>query len=47
MNIWTSWGPASLRKMALVWFAHARASSVLPVPGGPAERKEALKWEKK
>jgi hypothetical protein len=31
----TSCGPASLRKVALVCAAHARASSVLPVPGGP------------
>jgi hypothetical protein len=33
MNICTSCGPASLRKVALVWAAHARAMSVLPVPG--------------
>mmetsp|Transcript_18578 Transcript_18578/g.53054 ORF Transcript_18578/g.53054 Transcript_18578/m.53054 type:complete len:233 (+) Transcript_18578:568-1266(+) len=38
MNICTSCGPASLRKMALVWFAHARASNVFPVPGGPCSR---------
>jgi len=31
----TSCGPASLRNVALVCAAHARASSVLPVPGGP------------
>mmetsp|Transcript_18964 Transcript_18964/g.47621 ORF Transcript_18964/g.47621 Transcript_18964/m.47621 type:complete len:256 (-) Transcript_18964:566-1333(-) len=35
MNICTSCGPASLRKHALVEAAHARAISVLPVPGGP------------
>ncbi len=35
MNIWTSWGPASLRKVAFVWAAQARARRVLPVPGGP------------
>jgi hypothetical protein len=27
--------PASFKNMASVFFAHARASSVLPVPGGP------------
>ena len=31
----TSWGPASFRKVALVWAAQARASRVFPVPGGP------------
>mmetsp|Transcript_46183 Transcript_46183/g.128352 ORF Transcript_46183/g.128352 Transcript_46183/m.128352 type:complete len:217 (-) Transcript_46183:692-1342(-) len=35
MNIWTSCGPASLRKQAWVRAAHARAIRVLPVPGGP------------
>mmetsp|Transcript_2368 Transcript_2368/g.6453 ORF Transcript_2368/g.6453 Transcript_2368/m.6453 type:complete len:241 (-) Transcript_2368:588-1310(-) len=35
MNIWTSCGPASLRKHAFVCAAQARAISVLPVPGGP------------
>jgi len=35
MNIWTSCGPASFRKHALVCAAQARAMSVLPVPGGP------------
>ena len=35
MNIWTSCGPASFRKVDLVWAAHARAIRVLPVPGGP------------
>lgn len=35
MNIWTRAGPASFRKVALVCAAHARAISVLPVPGGP------------
>jgi hypothetical protein len=35
MNIWTSWGPASLRKVDFVWFAHTLARSVFPVPGGP------------
>mmetsp|Transcript_4096 Transcript_4096/g.7751 ORF Transcript_4096/g.7751 Transcript_4096/m.7751 type:complete len:347 (-) Transcript_4096:280-1320(-) len=38
MNICTSCGPASLRKMASVWLAHARARRVLPVPGGPWRR---------
>mmetsp|Transcript_15960 Transcript_15960/g.48738 ORF Transcript_15960/g.48738 Transcript_15960/m.48738 type:complete len:276 (+) Transcript_15960:612-1439(+) len=38
MNICTSCGPLSLRKTASVWFAQARASSVLPVPGGPCSR---------
>mmetsp|Transcript_7465 Transcript_7465/g.15638 ORF Transcript_7465/g.15638 Transcript_7465/m.15638 type:complete len:271 (-) Transcript_7465:492-1304(-) len=38
MNICTSCGPASLRKIASVCLAHARASSVLPVPGGPWRR---------
>jgi hypothetical protein len=36
MNICTSDGPASLRKVALVWAAHARAISVLPVPAWAA-----------
>ena len=31
----TSWGPASFRKVAFVCAAHALASRVLPVPGGP------------
>ena len=35
MNICTSWGPASLRKVDFVWAAHALASKVFPVPGGP------------
>ena len=35
INIWTNWGPASLRKVDLVWAAHALANRVLPVPGGP------------
>ena len=35
INICTSCGPASLRKVDLVWAAQARASRVLPVPGGP------------
>jgi len=35
MNICTSCGPASLRKVASVWAAQARARRVLPVPGGP------------
>mmetsp|Transcript_22147 Transcript_22147/g.77622 ORF Transcript_22147/g.77622 Transcript_22147/m.77622 type:complete len:202 (-) Transcript_22147:778-1383(-) len=35
MNIWTNCVPASLRKMASLCFAQARARSVLPVPGGP------------
>ena len=35
MNICTSWGPASFRKVDLVCAAQARARSVLPVPGGP------------
>mmetsp|Transcript_50005 Transcript_50005/g.99592 ORF Transcript_50005/g.99592 Transcript_50005/m.99592 type:complete len:319 (-) Transcript_50005:333-1289(-) len=35
INIWTSCGPASFRKHACVRAAHARAMSVLPVPGGP------------
>mmetsp|Transcript_654 Transcript_654/g.1940 ORF Transcript_654/g.1940 Transcript_654/m.1940 type:complete len:221 (-) Transcript_654:742-1404(-) len=35
MNICTSWGPASLRKVALVCAAHALAIRVFPVPGGP------------
>ena len=30
MNIWTNWGPASLRKVAFVWAAQALAMSVLP-----------------
>ena len=38
MNICTRRGPASLRKQALVCAAHARAMSVLPVPGGPYSR---------
>mmetsp|Transcript_35269 Transcript_35269/g.119420 ORF Transcript_35269/g.119420 Transcript_35269/m.119420 type:complete len:200 (+) Transcript_35269:971-1570(+) len=37
MNICTNCGPASLRKMASVCFAHARARRVLPVPGGPCK----------
>mmetsp|Transcript_37297 Transcript_37297/g.64459 ORF Transcript_37297/g.64459 Transcript_37297/m.64459 type:complete len:233 (+) Transcript_37297:77-775(+) len=35
MYICTSWGPASFKKIASVFFAQARASKVLPVPGGP------------
>mmetsp|Transcript_81188 Transcript_81188/g.173773 ORF Transcript_81188/g.173773 Transcript_81188/m.173773 type:complete len:210 (-) Transcript_81188:584-1213(-) len=35
MNICTSWGPANLRKVALVAAAQARAIMVFPVPGGP------------
>ena len=35
---WTSWGPASFKKVALVWAAHARAIRVFPVPGGPYKR---------
>uniref|UniRef100_A0A0E9XJN4 Uncharacterized protein n=1 Tax=Anguilla anguilla TaxID=7936 RepID=A0A0E9XJN4_ANGAN len=35
INIWTSCGPASFRKVALVWAAQALASNVFPVPGGP------------
>mmetsp|Transcript_2073 Transcript_2073/g.5292 ORF Transcript_2073/g.5292 Transcript_2073/m.5292 type:complete len:240 (+) Transcript_2073:457-1176(+) len=35
MNIWTSCGPASLRKIASVCLAQARARRVFPVPGGP------------
>mmetsp|Transcript_27252 Transcript_27252/g.48545 ORF Transcript_27252/g.48545 Transcript_27252/m.48545 type:complete len:200 (-) Transcript_27252:893-1492(-) len=35
INICTSCGPASFRNAALVCAAHARAMSVLPVPGGP------------
>mmetsp|Transcript_10265 Transcript_10265/g.19866 ORF Transcript_10265/g.19866 Transcript_10265/m.19866 type:complete len:345 (+) Transcript_10265:174-1208(+) len=35
MNICTSCGPASFRKIASVCLAHARASIVFPVPGGP------------
>mmetsp|Transcript_14015 Transcript_14015/g.20667 ORF Transcript_14015/g.20667 Transcript_14015/m.20667 type:complete len:203 (-) Transcript_14015:753-1361(-) len=35
MNICTSCGPASLRNTASVCLAQARASMVLPVPGGP------------
>lgn len=35
MNIWTNCGPASFRNVDFVWAAQARASSVLPVPGGP------------
>mmetsp|Transcript_31688 Transcript_31688/g.75270 ORF Transcript_31688/g.75270 Transcript_31688/m.75270 type:complete len:240 (+) Transcript_31688:130-849(+) len=38
MNICTSCGPASLRNVALVCAAQARAMSVLPVPGGPYSR---------
>uniref|UniRef100_A0A2M4ACQ5 Putative ribosomal protein s8 n=2 Tax=Anopheles triannulatus TaxID=58253 RepID=A0A2M4ACQ5_9DIPT len=38
MNICTSCGPASLRKVDFVWAAQARARSVLPVPGGPYSR---------
>lgn len=34
----TSCGPASLRKMASVCLAQARASRVFPVPGGPCSR---------
>ena len=32
---YTSYEPASHIKYALVWLAHAQASRVLPVPGGP------------
>mmetsp|Transcript_29157 Transcript_29157/g.43930 ORF Transcript_29157/g.43930 Transcript_29157/m.43930 type:complete len:217 (+) Transcript_29157:72-722(+) len=39
MYIWTSWGPANLRKVALVWAAQALAMRVLPVPGGPWRRR--------
>mmetsp|Transcript_10440 Transcript_10440/g.44450 ORF Transcript_10440/g.44450 Transcript_10440/m.44450 type:complete len:241 (-) Transcript_10440:551-1273(-) len=35
MNICTNSGPASFKYAALVCAAHARAMSVLPVPGGP------------
>ena len=35
MNICTKSGPASFKYAALVCAAHARAMSVLPVPGGP------------
>lgn len=35
MNICTSCGPASFRKVDFVWAAQARAKSVFPVPGGP------------
>ena len=35
INICTSWGPASLRKVDLVCAAQALASRVLPVPGAP------------
>mmetsp|Transcript_7696 Transcript_7696/g.26507 ORF Transcript_7696/g.26507 Transcript_7696/m.26507 type:complete len:200 (+) Transcript_7696:153-752(+) len=35
MNICTSWGPASFKKVALVWAAQALAIRVFPVPGGP------------
>lgn len=35
MNICTSWGPASFKKVDFVWAAHALASKVFPVPGGP------------
>lgn len=35
INICTSCGPASFKKVDLVWAAHALASRVLPVPGGP------------
>mmetsp|Transcript_61363 Transcript_61363/g.138916 ORF Transcript_61363/g.138916 Transcript_61363/m.138916 type:complete len:254 (-) Transcript_61363:589-1350(-) len=38
INICTSCGPASLRNTASVCFAHARARSVLPVPGGPCNK---------
>mmetsp|Transcript_39935 Transcript_39935/g.124418 ORF Transcript_39935/g.124418 Transcript_39935/m.124418 type:complete len:210 (+) Transcript_39935:247-876(+) len=44
MNICTSWGPASLRKVALVAAAHARAIIVLPVPGGPCMRTPFGGW---
>jgi hypothetical protein len=36
--ICTNWGPANFKKMASVFFAHALARSVLPVPGGPYRR---------
>lgn len=35
MNIYTSYGPASFKNVALVSAAHARAIIVFPVPGGP------------
>ena len=35
MNICTNCGPASFKNVDLVCAAQARASSVLPVPGGP------------
>mmetsp|Transcript_12758 Transcript_12758/g.37925 ORF Transcript_12758/g.37925 Transcript_12758/m.37925 type:complete len:352 (-) Transcript_12758:6-1061(-) len=38
MNICTSWGPASFRKVAFVAAAQALAIMVLPVPGGPCMR---------
>jgi len=34
----TSCGPANFRNVAFVCAAHARAMSVLPVPGGPYKR---------
>lgn len=46
INICTSWGPASLRKVDLVWAAQARANNVLPVPGGPYNNTpDKQKWE--
>mmetsp|Transcript_7463 Transcript_7463/g.17077 ORF Transcript_7463/g.17077 Transcript_7463/m.17077 type:complete len:210 (+) Transcript_7463:320-949(+) len=44
MNICTSCGPASLRKVALVAAAQARAIMVLPVPGGPCIRTPLGGW---
>ena len=38
MNICTSCGPASLRKVQLVSAAMARAMRVFPTPGGPYRR---------
>ena len=35
MYFWTSSEPETLMKQHSVWWATARASSVLPVPGGP------------
>lgn len=35
INICTSDGPASFKNVAFVYDAQARASIVLPVPGGP------------
>lgn len=47
MNICTSCGPASLRKVDFVWAAHALARRVFPVPGAPYRSTPGMETQNK